>query len=216
MSFAKIAHAVVIFTIAATANADTTKITNPLNNHAYQRFDTKKAWTNARLSCESQGGYLATITSQSENDWIVKELITTAKASSIWIGGTDAAAEGNWKWRNGEEWGYTNWHTGEPNNAGNENVLTIYAPYGTWNDWGAKNSRGTLNRAAYICEWSPYPVASGTIHGLASKVIYCINETTGQTAQLDTAAKSEFNCESAGLITSSSDTVTIKITGKIK
>jgi hypothetical protein len=31
--------------------------------------------------------------------------------------------EGTWKWVTGETYSYTNWNSGEPNNAGNEDYV---------------------------------------------------------------------------------------------
>jgi fibronectin type 3 domain-containing protein len=50
----------------------------------------------------------------------------------------------------GETWSYTNWNSGEPNNSGNEDYLTI-GTTGGWNDW---SSTGT---AYYIVEWNTDP-----------------------------------------------------------
>jgi len=210
MSFTKIALAVAVFTITTVASADTSKIINPSNNHTYKRFDTAKTWSNAKLSCESLNGYLATITSKSENDWVTKKLLLSAPTPGIWIGGSDALIEGDWKWSNGDEWTYTNWNSGEPNGQTSENHLQIYAPEGTWNDLASSN------KLSYICEWNPDPVASGVIHGFTSNTVNCTNETTNQTVQIPAAKKTGFNCELAGLTISPSDTVTITITGKIK
>ena len=37
---------------------------------------------------------------------------------AIWLGYTDAAQEGTWKWVDGCDSSYTKWNSGEPNNAG--------------------------------------------------------------------------------------------------
>jgi len=105
--------------------------------------------------------HLATITSSSENQWIVAELLEQANPalaqSQAWVGGfqeTGAAEprEG-WRWVNNEgpipvpgstvTLGYSNWHPSEPNNTGgvsvNERHLTLgrYADLGLWNDEGS-------------------------------------------------------------------------------
>ena len=114
-----------------------------------------------------QGGataHLATVTSSSENAWIVAELLEQADPplaqSQVWVGGfqqTGAAEprEG-WRWVNSEgpipvpgstvTLGYSNWHPSEPNNSGgvsvNERHLTLgrYADLGLWNDEGSAPS----------------------------------------------------------------------------
>ena len=108
-------------------------------------------WHDAKTEAESKTycgapGYLATVTSQAEQDFIVNSLLNTATKPYFWLGGfqpgQDPAADGNWEWVTGEPWGYTNWGAGEPSDGGDfdyEDVLQIYAngaraPLGVWND----------------------------------------------------------------------------------
>ncbi|MDS4028648.1 MAG: lectin-like protein [Candidatus Contendobacter sp.] len=102
------------------------------NGHSYQRIEIPLNWPEAKNYCESQGGYLATITSREENEFIFSKL---GGSYTLWIGGTDAGHEETWSWVNNEPWSYSNWDTGEPNNAyGNENYLEMYLTTGKWND----------------------------------------------------------------------------------
>ena len=114
----------------------------PYTRHFY-RYIRKLdiSWTEARDSAarmEYYGlkGYLATITSAIENDFI------WTKTDGVgWIGASDAEMEGDWKWVTGPEAGtlfwrgnasgyrvngqYSNWSSGEPNNAGPEHYAHI-------------------------------------------------------------------------------------------
>jgi hypothetical protein len=105
--------------------------------------------------------HLATITSSSENQWIVDELLLTANPplaqNQVWVGGFQGplAAEPRegWRWVNNEgpipvpgstvTLGYSNWSAApnlEPNNTGgNEEHLTVgrYSDRGLWNDEGS-------------------------------------------------------------------------------
>ena len=65
-------------------------------NHSYMRIDTKKNWYEAKKYCEKMGGYLATITSKGENDFIFNTLIKRSR-KSCWLGGTDVKNEGEWE-----------------------------------------------------------------------------------------------------------------------
>ncbi len=86
-------------------------------------------------------GYLATITSAGENTFV-----SSLAGKEAWLGGSDEAVEGEWRWMNGPEAGqlftFTSWYTagGEPNNLGGveDFVHTNHAGQaGMWNDYGA-------------------------------------------------------------------------------
>jgi MYXO-CTERM domain-containing protein len=66
-------------------------------------------------------GYLATVTSAEEMSFIngaFSWLIGFGGTGSAWLGASDAAAEGEWRWLDGPEagqlLGYTNWGGGQP------------------------------------------------------------------------------------------------------
>ena len=60
------------------------------------------------------GAMLVKIESSEEQDFIKMKYITSNM--NVWIGLTDSANEGNWKWTDGTAPGYTNWMSGQPNN----------------------------------------------------------------------------------------------------
>lgn len=118
------------------------------NGHSYQIVTVPwgLTWEEAKKTAEKSGGYLATITSQAENNFIYK-LICKNKALWLidvsgngcgpWIGGYKT--EGTWKWSTGEKFKYVNWASGEPNNyKGSEDAMCFYRPGMTdkpfWND----------------------------------------------------------------------------------
>ena len=110
------------------------------------------SWTDAKIAADARNifglqGYLATLTSQAENDFAF------SKVQSVgWIGASDADVEGDWRWVDGPETGllfwqglgdgtgsainglYNNWSPGEPNNAGNEDYAH-FLQSGRWNDY---------------------------------------------------------------------------------
>ena len=98
-------------------------------------------WKEAEADATGRLGYLATIDSAEKWARIVADLGTDA-SKTMWIGGYQRPGskepDGGWFWRTGEPLVYTNWHAGEPNNAGNnESGLQINLPnqeFGKWND----------------------------------------------------------------------------------
>lgn len=109
--------------------------------HAYFISNTIMNKTAALTLASNMGGYLATITSQAENDFILSEVPTTA--FPFFIGLNDIVSEGTFVWDNGEPVTYTNWTPGEPNNAGNEDCAQMYNT-GLWNDVSCGNSYEAL------------------------------------------------------------------------
>jgi len=72
--------------------------------HTYEKIGpSSRSWEQARDHAESLGGYLATITSSSEQTTIF-DLINLGETT--WIGASDHESEGTWKWVTGESWTY--------------------------------------------------------------------------------------------------------------
>lgn len=123
---------------------------NPANGHTYTavKLASPVTWEEARAAAEAAGGYLATPTSQAEQDFV-----TTAfpeiKQARWWLGAyqtppspeTNPAAD--WHWVTGEPWAYTNWFPGEPNNDWGREHSGMFWHGGMWNDCvGNCGSRG--------------------------------------------------------------------------
>ncbi|NDA10497.1 MAG: C-type lectin domain-containing protein, partial [Verrucomicrobia bacterium] len=113
------------------------------------------SWTtgfnNARTTAlasqiHGESGYLANVTTAGENAFVLSMIST-----SSWLGASDIAVEGEWRWMDGPEAGenfwngsstgsapagqYANWNSGEPNNdQGVEDAMQIKTGSGKWND----------------------------------------------------------------------------------
>ncbi|MCD8004031.1 MAG: hypothetical protein LUG88_09030 [Clostridia bacterium] len=122
------------------------------NGHYYCVFDDNVTWTEAEALCESLGGYLATITSEEEQEFIYEY----SSGQNLWIGGYREDDETVWMWVTGETWSYTNWDSGEPNNS--SNVISNENRVVLWNDgyWNDLNDENTSESGGYICEWGGY------------------------------------------------------------
>lgn len=134
------------------------------NGHFYYVYnlDTVSTWNEAKQYCENQGGYLATITSPEENEFVYSYLKNNFGYESAYFGFTDQDEEGIWVWNNGEVSSYTNWHSGEPNGENpNEDFAMFYYKYsdGTWND-GDFGKRTVNSGVVFICEWGEYIVGT--------------------------------------------------------
>jgi hypothetical protein len=97
------------------------------NGHSYYRSTGSMTWTDARQACVNMGGHLVTLANSAEQSFVFNTW------PSGWIGFTDEAVEGQWRWVTGEPVTYTNWNSGEPNNAGNEDYAQFVSG-GKWND----------------------------------------------------------------------------------
>ena len=129
-----------------------TKESANYNNNA------KPLSTGSLLAQLNSYGYLATVTSQDENNFILNSSYGGNKIpGNGFLGGSDVAKEGTWLWEGGAELNqafrtgstnnmYTNWNGGEPNNKNNEDYL-VTSSSGYWNDADADNVGG------YITEW---------------------------------------------------------------
>ncbi|MGC6403571.1 MAG: FG-GAP-like repeat-containing protein, partial [Flavobacteriaceae bacterium] len=123
---------------------------NPINGHLYlpksELVNYSTAKTNAGNSTYlGQSGYLVTITSQFEQDFINDN----TDSSNIWFAITDSATEGTWLIDDGPELGtkiyeggnafgnaFVNWSSGEPNNASSaeDHAVTKWNGGTQWND----------------------------------------------------------------------------------
>ena len=125
------------------------------NGHYYYVFNNNDyTYDQASQFCTAVGGYLATITSQEENDFLF-QYMKDSGYQSAYFGLSDAITEGTWVWANGEVSDYTNWSKNEPNaERKGEDYAMFYYKYGTgmWND-GDFGSGTVKGGKAFICEW---------------------------------------------------------------
>jgi len=134
-----------LLVVCGYAQAD--PITWAPNGHTYEVItgESTLTWAEAEAMAESMGGHLATITSSEEDDF-VEWLVSTYGTGNLeryWLGGYQLLpGDGNcepadcWAWVTGEQWDYTNWQPGEPNNGvgGTQHYLHYWPDSGIWDD----------------------------------------------------------------------------------
>ena len=102
-------------------------------------------WHEAKADAETKGGHLATITSEEETNTLLN-LFTDNRVQS-WIG--LSSVNGKWVWVTGEEFQYSKWHPGQPNDWG-EDAASLWQ----WPHWGDESSG---RRFSYILETEDAP-----------------------------------------------------------
>ena len=134
--------------------------------HYYQWISDRVTWQQARANALSMSylglqGYLATPNTQAEFEFIHRK----SGGRNIWLGVSDAQQEGCWRYSDGPEantaffaapgvtncpsiGGFTNWNSGEPNNANNAENWAMALTNGKWND-------GPID--LLINSWSSWP-----------------------------------------------------------
>jgi hypothetical protein len=107
---------------------------NPGTERYYRLVEGLGFWA-AEARANLYGGHLVTVRSAAEEAWLC-DLAATSGKLNYGIGYTDEANEGTWLWTSGEDPGYTNWRTNEPNNAGagEDFAFVENCPSSKWND----------------------------------------------------------------------------------
>lgn len=161
----------------------------PSTGHYYQYIPNLRiTWQQAKIDAENSDyyglqGYLATLTSAEET-----QLCGEQAAGAGWIGGSDAASEGTWKWVTGPEAGgtfwfgegggntigadypYENWNNpNEPNNANNNedyaHIVHPNLPNASKGEWNDLPNEGFLDAPNYYYEPKGYIVEYGGMTG---------------------------------------------------
>jgi hypothetical protein len=74
-------------------------------------------WFDAAVKCQSDGGFLATISSLAENQWL-HAYLKCLGITSVWIGLNDIVTTFNFQWIDGSTSNFRNWYPGDPTNTG--------------------------------------------------------------------------------------------------
>jgi cysteine-rich repeat protein len=114
----------------------------PRRTHAYKVFLDPLPWAEAKAACAALGPgvHLATVTEPDEY-----ALIRSLVLDVVWIGGTDAAKEGQFAWVTGEPFVELPFAPGEPDDDQGVSDCLVQSPAG-WHD------RDCATPNPYVCE----------------------------------------------------------------
>lgn len=190
-------------------------------------------WINARDAAAARTfyglqGYLATITTQEEQD-----LMGEQASGAGWIGGSDAATEGDWEWvtgpeagtlfwrgtGNGTPFGYSFWNNNEPNQSGNEDYAHItdpsVGPMGSWNDLSNTGAgSGPYQPKGYLVEYGGLAGDPPAPNVAAVTSIYADNEapTASNPASITVYCSDDIPPADINVVTDEADNCTVSPT----
>jgi hypothetical protein len=114
-------------------------------NHTYIACAGARSYAAAMAVCASAKANLVRVDDEGENGWLRERADERGLATKLmWVGGTDAAVEGEWRWHDGGQFWqgnasgsgtlYQKWSAGQPNDGGNNEDCLAVATDGTWQD----------------------------------------------------------------------------------
>ena len=135
-------------------------VTNEDNGHCYRINDSSLTFAAARDACSAAGGYLVSVTSEAEDDFVHALL-----EADHWLGASDGRGDasegvGSYTWLSGDEWDYSNWVDGQPNAvatncADEDSGANCFEHCAYQEESGGWIDRGCWHTIASICEWEP-------------------------------------------------------------
>ena len=119
---------------------------------------TDQSWGDADADCATvaPGWTLTRVEDSSENAFV-----RGLGGGDLWLGGDDQAVEGEWRWRDGDQFWqgeddgaavgelYSNWSGGQPNAGADEDCARMKGD-GTWEDGDCTDTE------AYVCKGAPF------------------------------------------------------------
>ena len=112
---------------------------------AFQFVSQLRTWSDAQSECQAMGKQLAVVRSADDQAALLS-LVGATGVPRIWIGGTDSYTDGRWHWVDASLIGYTDWGSGQPADAGNEDCIMLLRMDGyRWHDAGCDTT------SAFVC-----------------------------------------------------------------
>lgn len=195
---------------------------NQLNGHYYKIVSGNFSWSAASAAASAEGGYLATITSATEQTF-VQNLPNPNFAQYVWIGASDRTTEGTWQWVTGPEAGttfwtttggtsagqYSNWGSGEPNDSlMNEDYAEMALVFGgRWNDQSGASAISVSDHNGYVVEWSATGGVSEDKVTTFSAALLTANDTDPDSDTLSVVSVSATSTKGASIVLNADGTV---------
>lgn len=103
-------------------------------------------WESAETKCIADGGHLASVSSQAENDYVFG---LRGANTEFWIGLNDKMTEGTYVWTDGTAFSFHNWKDGQPkwSSRGREDCVRLKET-----DGGKWNDKQCAGLKPYVCE----------------------------------------------------------------
>ncbi|KAJ7376149.1 hypothetical protein OS493_036755 [Desmophyllum pertusum] len=124
------------------------------DNSCYKSPSTPSNWFAAQINCSNYNAHLVTVSSERENAFLIREIITKQLQSRhFWIGLQRAPFDiNNWLWVDGTRLTFSDWYSGQPDNYRQEEfcgeMYVLQVRYGVvkWNDVNCSRA------SSFICE----------------------------------------------------------------
>ena len=114
----------------------------------------KKTWAEAEAYCQEEGGHLASVLSEDE-----QQEVEALAEGPVWLGATDKEREGVWQWTDGSLWNYTKWVLTDATSgkrAGDRgtdnNCAIMLGSNKDWSDWYC------TRQYSFICQLLPHKI----------------------------------------------------------
>ncbi len=116
--------------------------------HTYLLCKELRSWDDASTGCGAVGMQLARVDDTNENQWLLTNAyLPGGSSTAAWLGGSDRAIEGEWRWNDGELF----WLGDNAGAAQNGNFAAWYSREP--NDVNADEDCATLETKAGKAEW---------------------------------------------------------------
>ncbi|MBO5192390.1 MAG: leucine-rich repeat protein [Bacteroides sp.] len=169
------------YVVGSTSSGDVTFM-----GHSYTHIMTYMTYSEATAYAKDRGGYLATINSKEEQDFLAKYLYNDCAQTYLWLG---MNSTGNWThWATGEKVTYTNWES-TPQMTSSQYNAALRRVGGTW------TTLSNSDTAHFVIEWGNYSIDSGfNTNTSLDDIQYTIDTDSG------TASVTGWNSDVEGLV----------------